>query len=169
MALISKSSLATIALATGLVLASGAGGAVAGSMVTGKQIKNNTVTTKDIKNGTLQSADLSAPLQAGAAPGARPLAGYELVTVLGDSVAAGASGSARATCPAGKQIVGGSGSWYGFALGDGTLSRVYFEHFENGTATTPTATNANSIRVMGTNDAASSLALKAYAICATVG
>lgn len=167
MTLVSKSGIAAIAVVTGLVLTAGTSGAVAGAMITGKQIKNNTVTTKDIKNGTVQSADLSAPLQAGAAPGARPLAGYELVTVLGESVAAGASGSARAVCPAGKQIVGGSGAWFGFGLGDGVLNRVYFEHFENGVASTPTATNANSIRVVGTNDAASSLALKAYAICAT--
>ncbi len=36
------------------------GGAVAGKLITGKQIKDNTVSTKDIKNGSLQSLDLSA-------------------------------------------------------------------------------------------------------------
>ncbi len=170
MALFSKSGIATIAVCTGLVIASGTGGAVAGAMITGKQIKNNTVTTKDIKDGTLKGVDLSPSLQAGAAPGARPLDGYEMVVVQGDPVAAGASGFARATCPAGKQIVGGSGSWYGFAAsGDGVLNRVFFDRYDNGTASAPTATNANSIRVNGKNDAGSALSLKAYAICAKVG
>ncbi len=59
MSFISKSSVATIALATGLVVASGATGAVAGGMITGKQIKNNTVTTKDIKNNNLTGADIA--------------------------------------------------------------------------------------------------------------
>ncbi|MFB9766241.1 hypothetical protein ACFFOS_17785 [Nocardioides kongjuensis] len=75
MALLSKSGIATVAVATGLVLTAGTSGAVAGAMITGKQIKNNTVTTKDIKNnnltgadvadGSLDSADLSAAVRSG--------------------------------------------------------------------------------------------------------
>lgn len=59
MALLSKSGIATIAVATGLVLTAGTSGAVAGAMITGKQIKNNTVTTKDIKNNNLTGADVA--------------------------------------------------------------------------------------------------------------
>ena len=59
MPLLSKSSLAAVAVCTGLVVASGTGGAVAGAVITGKQIKNNTVTTKDIKDGTLSTVDMS--------------------------------------------------------------------------------------------------------------
>ncbi|MDQ6526266.1 hypothetical protein RB608_21785 [Nocardioides sp. LHD-245] len=59
MALLSRSGIVTIAVATGLVLTAGTGGAVAGAMITGKQIKNNTVTTKDIKDGSLTGADVA--------------------------------------------------------------------------------------------------------------
>ncbi|WGX96476.1 hypothetical protein [Nocardioides sp. L-11A] len=59
MALISRSGIVTIVAATGLVLTAGTSGAVAGAMITGKQIKNNTVTTKDIKNGSLTGVDVA--------------------------------------------------------------------------------------------------------------
>jgi hypothetical protein len=59
MALLSKSGIATIAVATGLVLTAGTSGAVAGAMITGKQIKNNSVTTKDIKNNNLTGGDIA--------------------------------------------------------------------------------------------------------------
>ena len=59
MTLVSKSGIAAIAVVTGLVLTAGTSGAVAGAMITGKQIKNNTVTTKDIKNNTITGADVA--------------------------------------------------------------------------------------------------------------
>jgi len=66
MTLVSKSGIAAVAVATGLVLTAGTGGAVAGAMITGKQIKNNTVTTKDIKNNSLTGADVADGSLAGA-------------------------------------------------------------------------------------------------------
>ena len=66
MTLVSKSGIATVAVATGLVLTAGTSGAVAGAMITGKQIKNNTVTTKDIKNNDLTGADVADGSLAGA-------------------------------------------------------------------------------------------------------
>jgi hypothetical protein len=75
MPLLSKSGVATIAVATGLVLTAGTSGAVAGAVITGKQIKNNTVTTKDVKNnnlggidiadGSVDTAELSGTVRAG--------------------------------------------------------------------------------------------------------
>lgn len=51
------SPLALAFLAVALLLGAG-GGAVAGAMITGSQIKDGTVTTADIKNGSLTKADL---------------------------------------------------------------------------------------------------------------
>ncbi|GAA4815950.1 hypothetical protein ACFQ0K_07565 [Nocardioides caeni] len=59
MRFLSRSHVTTIAVCAGLVVAAGAGGAVAGAQITGAQIKDNTVTTVDIKNGTLTRADLA--------------------------------------------------------------------------------------------------------------
>lgn len=42
-----------------VALLAGAGGAVATSMVSGKQIRNGTITTADIKNKTIRKADLA--------------------------------------------------------------------------------------------------------------
>lgn len=54
----SRANVATIAIVTGIVLASGTGGAVAGALITGKQIKDGTVTSIDIANGSLTGADV---------------------------------------------------------------------------------------------------------------
>ena len=54
----------TFVLATlALLLVSVAGGATAGRLITGKDIKNGSITGKDVKNGTLEAQELS--------PGAR--------------------------------------------------------------------------------------------------
>jgi hypothetical protein len=45
-------------LSVGLMVAS-TGGAIAGSLITSAQIKDNTVTTADVKDGTLKTADLA--------------------------------------------------------------------------------------------------------------
>jgi hypothetical protein len=47
------------------LLAGGAGGAVAGAKITGKQIKNGSVTGTDVKNGSLTAKDISADTLAG--------------------------------------------------------------------------------------------------------
>jgi hypothetical protein len=127
--------LSSLILGTAIVLASTAG-AVAGSLITGKQIKDNTVTTKDIKDKTLKTADLAPAavkqLQAaGGAPGApgargaqgpqgapgpagtNGVSGYETVQVPSPNVANGAFATVSASCPSGKQIVGATAYWEG--------------------------------------------------------
>lgn len=121
---------AIIVLAIALVIAS-TGGAVAGGLITSKQIKDNTIKSKDVHDGTLTVADLSSdtvtslkgatgpqgpagpagptgqtgPKGADGAPG---VSGRVLVT--GDaSLGAGGSGFAQATCPAGTVVWGGGG------------------------------------------------------------
>lgn len=48
-----------VLLATAALCVSAGGGAVAGSVITGKQIKDGTVTTKDVKDKTLTAKDIS--------------------------------------------------------------------------------------------------------------
>jgi hypothetical protein len=128
--------LSSLILGTAIVLASTAG-AVAGSLITGKQIKDNTVTTKDIKDGTLAAKDLApatvaqlkgGPGTTGATGAAGPtgppgaqgpqgvagtngVSGYETVQALSPVVANGAFASITASCPSGKQIVGATAYW----------------------------------------------------------
>lgn len=59
MNLLPRSSTTVLALAAALVV-SASGGAVAGSLITGKNIQDNSITTKDIRDGSLRTADLSA-------------------------------------------------------------------------------------------------------------
>ena len=54
-----KSSVATIAAATAIVVATGGTGAYAAHLITSKQIKNNTIKSIDVRNGTLTTADLA--------------------------------------------------------------------------------------------------------------
>src|SRR5688500_5223837 len=120
-----------IVLIAAVVLAlSFSGGAVAGKLITGKQIKDNTVSTKDIKNGSRQSLALSAatiterqagevgpagpqgpagPMGAAGADGpagpagANGVSGLEYATNT-VAVVAGAQTSVTALCPAGKKV-----------------------------------------------------------------
>ena len=80
---------------------SAAGGAVAGAMVTGAQIKNGTVTTKDVKDGTLKTKDLSGKART-QLKGARGPAGPEgPAGPKGATGATGPKGSTGATGAAG--------------------------------------------------------------------
>ncbi len=56
-----RSTPVVVLVAVACLLLGSAGGAVAGSMITGKQIKNGTVTGVDIKNRSLSAKDLSKP------------------------------------------------------------------------------------------------------------
>lgn len=58
--LIPRSSVAVVVVATLMLAIGGTGGAVAGSLITGKQIKNGTITSADIKNRSITNADLAA-------------------------------------------------------------------------------------------------------------
>ena len=91
---------------TGIALASGAGGAVAGSLITGKDIKDSSVTGKDIKDGSLKVGDLASDV--GPAIG---FTNYRTVFVQQD-FAAGATGAGPiASCPDGLALIGG-GAWW---------------------------------------------------------
>jgi len=89
-----------------LMAVGGGGGAVAGSLITGKQIKDGTVTSADIKNGTVTNRDLakSARSKAGQT-GSQGPAGAP-----GPAGAAGARGdrglSAWDTIPSGTTVSG---------------------------------------------------------------
>ena len=54
-----------LALLVAVLLVGTTTGAVAGSMITGAQIKDGTVTTKDIKNGTVALGDLATATRRG--------------------------------------------------------------------------------------------------------
>ena len=107
--------------AAGVIALSASGGAVAGGLITSKQIKDNTITTQDIKNGTITTADLapgtavSGPQgPAGAAgtpgtPGTAGISGYQVVDGPGTSIASGSQGSASVGCPSGKKVVAVTG------------------------------------------------------------
>ncbi len=103
------------------------GGAVAGGVVTGKQIKNSSVTGKDIKNRSLGTADLSASALstlhgAAGAPGAPGspgspgvsgtpgVSGYVLTGHL-QNVAAGTPTTMDVDCPGAKKLVGAAAYW----------------------------------------------------------
>ncbi len=105
-----------LAIATGALLLSATGGAVAATLITGADIKDGTVTTKDIKNETLTLGDISAAAEtalhgATGPAGADGVSGWVTVTVLSDSVAAGGTGTAVVDCPAGTKVTGGIVDW----------------------------------------------------------
>src|SRR5580765_1516833 len=107
--------------AAGIIALSASGGAVAGGLITSKQIKDNTITTQDIKNGTITAADLAPGTAvtgpqgpagaAGAAgvAGAAGISGYQVVDGPSTTIASGGSGSASVVCPSGKKVVAVTG------------------------------------------------------------
>lgn len=82
---------AVVAGAAILALASGTGGAVAGSLITGAQIKDGTVTTHDIRDETLRLSDL----------GPKALAAVKKGGAAGPVGPAGAAGAAGQVGPVG--------------------------------------------------------------------
>lgn len=60
MNLLPRSSTTAVVVLAAALCVSASGGAVAGSLITGKNIKDDSITTKDVKDGTLRTADLSA-------------------------------------------------------------------------------------------------------------
>lgn len=128
-------------IASVALLLSLTGGAMAGALITGKQIKDNSVasaditnnslgtvdvkneslTTTDVKNGTLRKVDFAAgQLPAGApgpagepgAPGTPGISGLQVVVT--DSAKGSESvRGVEAVCPPGKQIIGGGATLEG--------------------------------------------------------
>ncbi len=125
-----------------LVLGS-TGGAVAGKLITGKQIKNNSVTSADIKNKSLQVKDLAPSTRTAlkgdqGAPGEQGLPGapggvsdWSIVSNEAE-VPASSGTSLEVLCPEGTSALGGSGYWWGaddavqtVIYDDGAGVRVY--------------------------------------------
>jgi hypothetical protein len=106
-------------VAAGCLLLGSTGGAVAGALITGKQIKDNTVTTKDIKNGSLAVKDLSKKTR---------------------SALAGTPGPAGATGPAGAAGPRGFSAWDTIPSGQ-TVTGRFYNRDVSGASTAPIAEN----------------------------
>jgi hypothetical protein len=190
----SRAALGAVTAATLLVLVSGTGGAVAGAMVTGKQIKNGTVTGRDVKDGSLGTVDLAAearsaltgpagsPGVAGerGAPGpagdpASVSAGLLVVRTPAPAATAVTDGSGAGTfadCPAGHVVVGGGGRWVPLmgTAGDSQLSTSQpAQAVRSGGAVTGHSSEAtaglDSWFVVGVNHSGAVARLEAYAVC----
>lgn len=98
------------------VVVSSTGGAVAGSLITGKQIKNGSVTGKDIKDQSLKTVDLSTDTvtalqgQTGA-PGAPGLSALQVITVTKPGIPVGENGNVRIDCPVGTALLSADAEW----------------------------------------------------------
>jgi hypothetical protein len=89
---------------------------VAGSLITGKQIKNNSVTGKDIKDSSLKTGDLSsdtvAALKGQTGPAGAPgLSAVQLITVQKSGIAIGEFGNVKIQCPAGTVLLSADAEW----------------------------------------------------------
>ncbi|KRC57400.1 MULTISPECIES: hypothetical protein [unclassified Nocardioides] len=110
MRLFTKSNVATIAIVTGIVVASGTGGAVAGALITGKQIKDGTVTSIDIANGSLTGTDIkNATVGRGdLATSARGVQAPKVI-LASAPVIGGSWNTAPASCPSGYRVLAATG------------------------------------------------------------
>ncbi len=92
-----RPSLPAALLLSGALFVSAAGGAVAGSQITGAQIKNGTVTAKDLSGPTKKSL--------------RGLTSFSTVTKVSSSVPDGDFQFVTATCPSGASVLGSIAFW----------------------------------------------------------
>ncbi len=122
-------------LLAGLVVVSSTSGAVAGAMITGKQIKDGTVTSADVKDLSLRASDTSRQFDTYM----RRVGGYRALheTAL---VQTGDSGQVAATCP-GETTILGTAAWWTSSI-DGPQVQVAEEAGYTKKATAY-ATNAN--------------------------
>lgn len=166
-----RPSAAMVTALIALVFAS-AGSATAASVITGKQIKNNTITSADVKNRSLSLGDLTSkarqslkakdgsqgpagPQGPAGAQGAPGVAGVEIVEA--SSPSNSSPKGVVAECPAGKRVIGSGGAIS--VVGTAHLSAV--TPLEDGT----------SVRAIAfdNQDNGSDWHVTARAICATVG
>jgi hypothetical protein len=106
MSLTLRSTAPAALLVAGIVVVSSTSGAVAGAMITGKNIKDGTVTSADIKNLSLRSSDTSNELDLFM----RRVSGYSVVQD-SEPVAGGANGVLTVACPDGTNILGTTAWW----------------------------------------------------------
>jgi hypothetical protein len=108
-----------VAIACGALFLSASGGAVAGSLITGKQIKDGTITTKDVKDRSLTSDDLSnatiTSLQ-GQTGERGPAGATGPAGAQGPQGPAGAQGAAGEKGPAGTNGTNGTNGVSGYEL-----------------------------------------------------
>lgn len=163
----------TLALLSAVLVVGASGGAVAGAMITGAQIKNGTVTTLDVKDGNLKAKDLSAAARSSLKglqgdpgadgvqgpqgvpgpqgdPGPSTIPGYELL-FQDEAVTANNAASLEVSCPAGKKVLGTSAFWVTSSI---AVQAVTSFDGAKGTGFTPG---------IGTNDT-----LRVRIVCATV-
>jgi hypothetical protein len=108
----------------------GSGGAVAGSLITSKKIKDGTVTTKDVKNGSLQTSDL-APATVAGLKGRTGPAG-----AAGPSGAMGLAGAPGPSGPAGTAGSRGLSAWDTIPSGTTVTGQFAWSHGVSGTTST---------------------------------
>ena len=109
-------SLPAVAVLGGVVLLAASGGAVAGTMITGAQIKNGTVASPDLKDGGVTSLDLKdktvkpADLAPATVQSLQRVGGYQRVNAQ-VQVAPADNGQVAAQCPSGTQVLGVAAHW----------------------------------------------------------
>lgn len=142
-----------VALATALV--AGASGATAGSLITGRQIKNNTVTGADVRNRSLSQRDIAPSTVA-------RMAAVDARTrqEVSATVQQGFTATVAVSCPPGQVATGGGGRLVNEPLA-GTL-RVSEPTVDAG----GTPHGWRVVIVNGTKRIDSSDTAVAYAVCA---
>lgn len=93
-------------LVGGLVVVSGTSGAVAGGMITGKNIQDNTVTSDDVKDLSLRASDTSSSFD----KYMRRVAGYKAVRGT-TGVSPGTQGDVIVQCPGETRLLGAQAWW----------------------------------------------------------
>lgn len=139
-----------IAVATAMALV-GAGGATAGSLITGAKIKNSSVTGADIRNGSLSKRDIgSATVSQLSATDARTRAEASA------EIPAYDAGTVTVSCPDGQVATGGGGTLVNEPRG---ATLVYSVPITAGAGEPPTGWQ---IRIKNGNQTDTA---KAYAVC----
>jgi hypothetical protein len=126
-----------VAIACGALFLSASGGAVAGSLITGKQIKDSTITSKDIKNGSLTTQDLSnaSVTQLQGQTGPQGPAGEQ--GAAGETGPAGPAGPAGGQGPQGPAGTNGTNGVSGYEMVSATSASVASNALGSVTASCP--------------------------------
>jgi hypothetical protein len=109
----------TIAALAVAVALSASGGAVAGSLITGKQVKDGSLTGKDVKDGSLGTpdlatgtrTDLTGPAGAPGANGLNGVSGYQALSGSSNTASTGGGAIVIINCTTGKVPIGYAARW----------------------------------------------------------
>lgn len=104
-----KRTIGLVAASVVVLILVGGTAADAGSLLTGKDVKDNSLTGKDVKDGTLTLKDFKASERTKLRGPAGPSGAVNTVTVVSPTVTIAAYdlGNVIAFCPAGKKVTGG--------------------------------------------------------------